>query len=83
KPIQQYTREEFNQLARQQPCVSRDDARREESWGVIRLRVDSWETPHAKKLENAGRLYQGHYLDRKLESGGELELDATLLGACR
>jgi len=83
KPIQQYSREEFNRLARQQPCVSRDDAIREESWGAIRFRVEGWETPHARKLANAGRLYQGHYLDQKLEKGGELELDATLLGACQ
>lgn len=82
KPVTQLTRDEFNRLATAQPCVSRDDLAREESWGAIRLRVDGWETPHARKLANAGRLYQGHYLAHKLEKGGELEIDATLLRAC-
>lgn len=83
KPIEQYSRDEFNRLANNQPCVSRDDAIRDESRGVIRLRVDAWETPYARKMANAGRLYQGNYLDKKLEKGIELEVDATLLGACK
>lgn len=82
KPLTQLSREEFNRLASQQPCVSRDDLAREESRGYIRFKVEGWETPYGRKMANAGRLYEGHFLDRKLDKGVELEVDATLLGAC-
>lgn len=82
KTVEQYTREEFNRLAKARPCVSRDDAVREESTGMVRLQVEEWETPWAKRAANANRLYQGHFLDRPLKKGMELEIEADLLGAC-
>ena len=83
KTVERYTREEFNRLAADRPCVSRDDLVREEAVGVVRLRVDRWETPWGKRAANAYRLYQGHFLDKKLSQGLELEIEADLLGACR
>jgi len=82
KTIEQYTREEFNRLAAARPCVSRDDLVREEQNGMVHLRVEEWETPWAKRAANANRLYQGHFLDRTLKKGMELEIEADLLGAC-
>lgn len=82
KTIEQYTRDEFNRLAAAHPCVSRDELVREEQAGVVRLRVEEWETPWAKRAANANRLYQGHFLDQALKKGMELEIEADLLGAC-
>lgn len=78
----QLSREEFNRLARTQPCVSSPEKVREEDIGVIRLRIDDWETPWAKKAANSGRLYQGYFLDQILRKGEEMEIDADLLMAC-
>lgn len=82
KVIEQYSREEFNRLANARPCVSRPELVREEQVGVVRLRVDDWETPWAKRAANAYRLYQGHYLDKVLQKGEELEIEADLLTSC-
>lgn len=82
KTLRQYDREEFNRHAQAYPCVSPGVPERDEQIGIVRLRVDSWETPHEKKALNAGRLYRGHFIDRKLEKGMEVELEADLLGAC-
>jgi hypothetical protein len=49
---------------------------------MIRLRVDKWETPHARSAANAGRLYRGMFIDRNLKEGIEIELEADLLGTC-
>ena len=82
KNLEQYSRDEFNRHAQAYPCVASDGAERDEQIGVVRLRVTDWETPHAKKAENAGRLYRGMFIDRKLEKGMEIELEADLLGIC-
>src|SRR5574343_563753 len=50
--------------------------------GIVRLRVTDWETPHAVRAANAGRLYRGMFIDRKLEKGMEIELEADLLTVC-
>jgi hypothetical protein len=78
----QYNRDEFNRLALAYPCVSADVAERDEQIGVVRLRVTEWETPHVKKAENAGRLYRGSFIDRHLQKGMEIELEADLLTLC-
>lgn len=77
-----YSRGEFVRHALAYPCVGRQTAERDERIGVVRLRVADWETPHEKRYENAGRLYRGMFLDRKLEKDMEIELEADLLGAC-
>lgn len=82
KPVERYTREEFNRLANARPCVSRDELVREEPMGVVRLQVSDWETPWGKRAANAFRLYQGHFLDKPLSKGAELEIEADLLAAC-
>jgi hypothetical protein len=82
KNLEQYSRDEFNRHALAYPCVSQDVAERDEQIGIVRIRVSDWETPHARKAENAGRLYRGMFIDRKLEKGMELELEADLLGVC-
>ena len=50
--------------------------------GMVRLHVTRWETPHAKLAANAGRLYRGMFIDRKLQKNMEIELEADLLEAC-
>lgn len=82
KNIEQYSRDEFNRHANAFPCVAQDVAERDEQIGVVRVRVSDWETPHAKKAENAGRLYRGMFIDRKLAKDLEIELEADLLGIC-
>lgn len=82
KLIEQYSRDEFNRLANARPCVSRDDLAHEEQVGMVRFKVEDWETPWAKRAANAGRLYQGHFIDKPLQKGMELEIEADLLGAC-
>ena len=57
-------------------------AERDEQIGLVRLRVSSWETPYAVRAANAGRLYRGMFIDRKLEKDMEIELEADLLGPC-
>jgi hypothetical protein len=81
--MEQYSRDEFNRHALAYPCVSQGVAERDEQVGIVRIRVADWETPHAKKAENAGRLYRGTFIDRKLEKGTEIELEADLLGVCQ
>jgi hypothetical protein len=80
--IEQYTRAEFNRLALAYPCLTGEPATLEAQLGVVRLRVESWETPHARQAANAGRLYRGMYIDRTLTKGMEIELEADLLGTC-
>ena len=82
KNIEQYSRDEFNRQALAYPCVAADVAERDEQIGMVRLRITDWETPHAKKAENAGRLYRGMFVDRPLEKGLEIELEANLLDRC-
>ncbi len=82
KSIAQYSRDEFNRHALAYPCVSAEVPERNAQIGVVHLRVTDWETPHARKAENAGRLYRGMFIDRKLEKDMEIELEADLLGPC-
>lgn len=82
KNLDQYSRDEFNRQALAFPCVAADVAERDEQIGMVRLRVTDWETPHAKKAENLGRLYRGMFVDRPLEKGLEIELEADLLDRC-
>ncbi len=82
KNIEQYSRDEFNRHAAAYPCVGADVPERDEQIGVVRLRVSQWETPHARKAANAGRLYRGMFIDRELKKDMEIELEADLLGVC-
>ncbi len=82
KNIEQYTRAEFNRHALAYPCLAQGVPERDEQIGIVRVRVSDWETPHARKAENAGRLYRGAFIDRRLEKGMEIELEADLLGIC-
>ncbi len=83
KPLNQYSRDEFNRHVLAHPCVGPKGVARDEQIGIVRLRVTDWETPHARKAENAGRLYRGMFIDRKLEKDMEIELEADLLGLCK
>jgi hypothetical protein len=82
KTLMQYSRDEFNRHALATPCVSAKVPERDEQAGIVRIRVADWETPHAKKAENAGRLYRGMFIAQKLEKGSEIELEADLLTIC-
>jgi hypothetical protein len=82
KNMEQYSRVEFNSHALAYPCVSADVPERDEQIGFVRLSVTSWETPHAARAANAGRLYRGMFVDKKLEKDMEIELEADLLGVC-
>lgn len=78
----QYTREEYNRLALAYPCLEQGVPEQAMQLGMVRLRVSSWETPHAKKAANAGRLYRGMFIDKPLKKDLEIELEADLLEAC-
>ena len=82
REIEQYTREEFNRLVLAHPCVSSANYAREVQSGMIRLRVDQWETPHVRRAASAGRLYRGMFINTNLKEGMEIELEADLLGSC-
>jgi len=82
REFENFTREEFNRLLLAHPCVSSDNDARDVQSGMVRLRVEQWETPHARRAASAGRLYRGMFIDMKLEEGMEIELEADLLGAC-
>jgi hypothetical protein len=82
KPPEQYSRADFVRLALAHPCVAAGTPERDEQVGIVRLRVSDWETPHARKAENAGRLYRGMFIERKLEKAMEIELEADLLDVC-
>lgn len=82
KNIEQYSREEFNRQALAYPCVAETALEREEQLGIVRLLITDWETPHGVRAANAGRLYRGMFIDRKLKKGMEIELEADLLGTC-
>ena len=82
REIEQYTREEFNRLVLAHPCVSSANYAREVQSGMIRLRVEQWETPHARRAASAGRLYRGMFIDTNLKEGMEIEIEADLLGSC-
>lgn len=82
KTREQYTRQEYVRLVQATPCLAAGEAGREVQLGIVRLRVDDWETPHVRKAENTGRLYRGLFLDRPLQKGVEIELEADLLGPC-
>lgn len=82
KNIEQYSRAEFNRHARAYPCFAAGVPERDEQIGVVTIRVENWETPHAARAANAGRLYRGMFLDQPLKKGLEVELEADLLGVC-
>ena len=82
KTVDQYNREEFVRHVRATPCLAPGVPDRDEQIGMVRVSVSDWETPHVRKAENAGRLYRGMFLDRPLEKGMEIKLEADLLGAC-
>jgi hypothetical protein len=82
KEVENYTREQFNRLVLAHPCVSSANFVRDVQSGMIRLRVDQWETPHARRAASAGRLYRGMFIDTNLKEGMEIELEADLLGSC-
>ena len=83
KVLEQYSREEFNRHALAYPCLSPGLPERDEQIGIVRFRVRDWETPHQRKVVNAGRLYRGMFIDRELKPGLEIELEADLLVSCK
>ena len=82
KQAGQYSRAEFVRLVAAQPCVAPGKSVRDVRLGLVRLSVSDWETPHARRAENLGRLYRGLFLDQPLSQGVEIELEADLLAPC-
>lgn len=82
KNMNQYSREEFIRHAEAFPCVAEGVPERDEQIGVVRLKVDRWETPYAVREANSGRLYRGMFLNKPLVEGMEIELEADLLSVC-
>jgi len=83
KELSQYSRAEYVRLALAQPCLAPGTPERDEQIGVVRLRITDWETPYARRAENAGRLYRGMFIDRPLAKGMEIELEADVLAVCQ
>jgi hypothetical protein len=82
KNVAQYSREEFNRLSLAYPCLEQSLPAQEMQLGLVRLRVNEWETPHAKLAANSGRLYRGMFIDKPLKKNMEIEMEADLLEAC-
>lgn len=82
KNPEQYSREEFIRHARAFPCLAPGETEVQADVGLVRLRVEQWDTPHAKRAANQGRLYRGQFLDQPLSRGSEIELEADLLESC-
>ncbi len=82
KTVKQYNRQEYNRLLQAYPCTDAASERQQQQIGMVRLRVRDWETPHERKAENAGRLWRGMFIERKLEKNQEIELEADLLSPC-
>jgi hypothetical protein len=82
KNIEQYSREQFNRLSAAFPCLADGLPERDEQIGIVRFKVASWETPHAKQAANKGRLYRGSFIDQTLKKDMEIELEADLLESC-
>jgi hypothetical protein len=82
KNVAQYSREEFNRLSLAYPCLEQGVSAQEMQIGLVRLRVNEWETPHAKLAANSGRLYRGMFIDKPLKKNMEIEMEADLLEAC-
>lgn len=78
----QYSREDMIRLAQAYPCLAPGEPASEVQIGLVRLRADEWETPHARGAAANGRLYRGMYLDQALRRGLEIEVEADLLEAC-
>ncbi len=76
------TRDDLNQLAKAYPCLARGEPETPADLGMVRLAVEHWETPHERRMATAGRLWRGHFIDRPLVKGLEIELEADLLETC-
>ena len=79
---EQYNRAEAIRHFQATPCLAAHEGERSEQIGLVQLRVASWETPYERKMENAGRLYRGYFLDQRLRKDLEIELEADLLAPC-
>lgn len=79
---EQYNRTEAIRHFQATPCLAAPESERSEQIGLVQLRVASWETPYERKMENAGRLYRGYFLDQRLRKDLEIELEADLLAPC-
>lgn len=79
---EQYSRAEAIRHFQATPCLAAHESERSEQIGLVQLRVASWETPYERKMENAGRLYRGYFLDQRLRKDLEIELEADLLAPC-
>ena len=76
------SRTDWQRLADAAPCVWREEERRTVSVTRVTLSVESWETPWNSAHGQSGMLYQGHYLDLRLESGQRIEFGAQWLQRC-
>ncbi|WP_415035505.1 hypothetical protein [Azonexus sp.] len=79
---EQYSRAEAVRVFAASPCLPAELPERNAQIGLVSLRVESWETPYERKMENAGRLYRGFFLDQRLKKDLEIELEASLLAPC-
>ena len=82
KPMGQLTRNEMNQLAKAYPCLAQGEPDTPADLGMVHLVVTHWETPYERRMGSVGRLWRGHFIDRPLVRGMEIELEADLLESC-
>ena len=82
KPQSSYTHQDWVRIAAAMPCVENDNEVRAVNVTRIRMAVEAWESPWSYQHGTAAWLFRGEFLDRRLQKGELIDMDATWLERC-
>ena len=82
KALSAYSREERVRLAMAAPCLWEGDAKRSVPVVKVSVTVGSWETPWSRQHGEAGLLFRGAFMDRKLVKGERIDIYSAWLDRC-
>lgn len=82
KPLSSYSQQDWARIVAATPCIGINEIAYEVSVMRIRFSVEAWETSWSKSHGATGLLFQGYFLDQKLEKGVEIEIDARWMAHC-